>query len=463
MLLRNNLPSLDESSADPAGISITHSNELCDFKTVTTDEVYRKIGKLAGKSCVLDPLPALSQKKRLNELLPVLTQIMNLSLTSACVPSDTKIAVLKLLLKKPSLDCELFPNFRPVSDLKFISKVIEKEVARQLTEYLERTNQAVVFQSAYKKHHSTEIALFRVQNDILCAIDDNKAVVLLLDLSAAFDKVDHEILISRLFNRFGIKGNVLDWFSSYLHDRKQFVSINGHNSLLHTLQYGVPQGSVLGPLLYLLYTSPFADILQKHEMSYHLYADGSQIYTTFTFSSYTEMEIVKNRMMDCTKDIDRWMTVNKLKINKDKSKLIVFSSRYRQQTLFNSLQVGGQDFIICSESVRNIGITFDRTLTMSDHINVTCKSAYYHLRNIRRIRTYLTYNTAAILVHALVSSKLDHGNSLLYGLSKYQLSKLHCPECCGSCCLAVSLTRKYDHITPVLFELHWPPVEYRIK
>ena len=126
-----------------------------------------------------------------------------------------------------------------------------------------------MYQSAFKVLHSTETALLKVQNDILRAVDDNKSVILLLlDLSAAFDTVDHLILLSRLSHRFGIKGNALAWFDSYLKSRKQFVQIEDCQSSQRCLAHGVPQGSVLGPLLYSLYTSPIADIINLHNLQY---------------------------------------------------------------------------------------------------------------------------------------------------------------------------------------------------
>ena len=138
-------------------------------------------------------------------------------------------------------------------------------------------------QSAYKKHHSCETALLRVQNDILKSIDDKKCVVLLLlDLSAAFDTVDHKILLHRLRSRFGIKGKALLWLQSYLTDRSQSVQIDGSTSSTRPLRFGVPQGSVLGPLLYLLYTAPLGDLIRCHSMDFHMYADDTQLYTTFS-------------------------------------------------------------------------------------------------------------------------------------------------------------------------------------
>mgnify|MGYP000509554728 CR=1 FL=1 len=174
-----------------------------------------------------------------------------------------KEALISPLLKKSSLE-PIFKNFRPVSNLSFVSKLVEKVVASQLKKHMMENNLLQKYQSAYRPGHSTETALMKVQNDILCAVDKQRVVLLvLLDLSAAFDTVDHCILLKRLSSSIGISGTALSWLTSYLQKRTQCVVINGVTSANSEMKYGVPQGSVLGPLLFTIYTKPLARILEN--------------------------------------------------------------------------------------------------------------------------------------------------------------------------------------------------------
>ena len=165
-----------------------------------------------------------------------------------------------------------------MSNLSFISKLIERVVCTQLITHLKLNGLYELFQSAYREFHSTETALLRVQNDLLLSVDEYGGVILvLLDLSAAFDTIDHDKLLNLLSSRFGVRGSALEWIKSYLTNRKQSVLIYGERSEELELIYGVPQGSVLGPILFTLYTTPLGDICRKHNLVFHLYADDTQL------------------------------------------------------------------------------------------------------------------------------------------------------------------------------------------
>ena len=246
-----------------------------------------------------------------------------MSLESGHFPSSLKTAVLSPLLKKANLDHEVLANYRPISNLKVISKIIEKVVAVRLQKYLEANQLNEPLQSAYKPFHSCETALVRVYNDILVAIDKRHCVMLLLlDLSAAFGTMDHDILLTILYSKYSISGIALEWFRSHLTNRLQFALIEECRSQSHELKCGVPQSSVLGPILYVLYTAPLADIPRFHEMQFHFYADDTQLYIYFSTSNDMELTNSITKIMECLSDIDKWMSINRLKLNKDKTELL---------------------------------------------------------------------------------------------------------------------------------------------
>jgi hypothetical protein len=195
---------------------------------VTQDEVRQIIAKSPVKQCLLDPLPTWLLKQCLTSLLPHITKIINHSLSTGTVPESFKLAHVTPLIKKPSLNPSVLANYRPVSNLPFLSKVLERIVHAQLSEYISENNLQEKMQSAYRKHHSTETALIKVQHDILLALSEKKACLLvLLDLSSAFDTVDHSHLLSILQN-LGIGDTALCWFQSYLQHRRQVVLVGNH-------------------------------------------------------------------------------------------------------------------------------------------------------------------------------------------------------------------------------------------
>ena len=223
-----------------------------------------------------------------------------------------------LLLKKPSLSKDDMKKYRPVSNLTFISKVLEKAVAKKNSVAFKLYNKHLKsFQSVYKKFHSTETALLKIHNDILMAMDKGKVTALaLLDLSAAFDTIDHTILVGRLNTWFGIGGPALAWLSSYLLDRTQQIKLGDSFSPTAHLPFGVPQGSVLGPLLFTLYTTPLSTAIHGHRIQHHLYADDSQLYLSFSSAdSASSLTILQG----CLASVEKWMFQNKLKLNPGKN------------------------------------------------------------------------------------------------------------------------------------------------
>ena len=210
--------------------------QLHSFSTVTESDVRAVIMSSSGASCKLDPIPTWLLKLCIDELLPVITEMVNLSIRGGFVPADWKCALVKPLLKKP-----VFNNFRPVSNLSFIPKCAEKLVLKQLLSHCSENAPLLSNQSAYRKYHSTETCPLKVQNDILLSMDRQEVTLLvLLDLSAAFDTIDHNLLLDLLQSDFGVIGSALHWVRSFLSERQQRVVVGQSCSKDYQMEYGVP-------------------------------------------------------------------------------------------------------------------------------------------------------------------------------------------------------------------------------
>ena len=219
-------------------------------------------------------------------------------------------------------------------------------------------------QSAYRKYHSTETALLRVQYDLLRAVDQHQdAVLILLDFSAAFDTIDHDILLHRLCQSYGITRAALKWFSSYLRGRTQCIDIGGVLSDERLLDEGVPQGSVFGPAIFTMYTAPLGDIITSHGLNHMMYADHTQLYLILDPSKRSEG---LSRLERCVQYVKSWAVSNKLMLNESKTEVIHMSSRFAKTSSFPSLKIG-DSAIDVSVSARNLGVIFDSRLDMKEH------------------------------------------------------------------------------------------------
>ncbi|KAI2647011.1 RNA-directed DNA polymerase from mobile element jockey [Labeo rohita] len=374
--IRNTITNVDYTASNMSTSFVAPKEKLQYFTAIGQEELNKLITVSKPTTCLLDPVPT----KLLKELLPVaeepLLNIINSSLSLGHVPKPFKLAVIKPLIKKPQLDPSELANYRPISNLPFMSKILEKVISAQLCSFLQKNDIYEEFQSGFRPHHSTETALVKITNDLLLASDQGCiSLLVLLDLSAAFDTIDHDILIDRLQNYAGIQGQALKWFRSYLSDRYHFVYLNGESSQLSPVKYGVPQGSVLGPLQFSIYLLPLGNNIRKHGIGFHCYADDTQLYISTRPDDTSEL----SKLTECVKNVKDWMTNNFLLLNSDKTEI-----NNTQNLLTYNLQLDG--CTVTSTTVKSLGVILDSNLSFENHISHVTKTAFFHLRNIAKLR-----------------------------------------------------------------------------
>ena len=261
------------------------------------------------KSSDLDPIRTSLVKDCIDIITTPITSIINFSLTEGSSPSHFKSAHVSPSppVEKPSLNKDSMKNYRAVSNFSFLSKILERVVVNQLNSHINSSNTSNQYQSAYR-FNSTETAILKIHRDILTSMDTGKITALtLVDLSAAFDTIDHTILLRRLDDWFRVTRKGHDWFKSYLTDRCQRIKLGDCLSSKADLKFGVPQRSVLGPLLFTLYITPLGSMICEHAIPHHLYADDSQLYVSFASRNSAA---APNGLQSCLAAVQSWMLMN---------------------------------------------------------------------------------------------------------------------------------------------------------
>jgi len=449
--------SLDQP-ADPLYADKSHhGDDMHDVTPPTIEEVKKLITSMPLKSSNMDVIPTRLLKSCVDVFAPLIARLASLSFRDGCFPARFKVASVTPLLKKAGLDSDVPSNYRPISNLNNVSKIIEKLFLQKIIGHVSRSSNFNERQSAYRRGHSTETALLCLLNDVYCAAEKkNRSLLILLDLSAAFDTLDINTLLRRLELTFGITGTALSWLRSYLSDRSQFVRVGSEQSATTVCEFGVPQGSVLGPLLFTLYIAPIAAVISSFGVRHLQYADDTQLYVALENSdSVATLE-------HCADALYEWFSRNGLSLNPDKSEAIVMgtSARLRTEAPTSSVTVSGS-CISVANTVKSLGVTLDSALTFDHHVRNICKSSAYHLRALRHIRRSIDEHSAQSIACSLVGARIDYCNALLYGTSQANIDRLQRLQ--NSLARTVTGVRKYDHITPTLKQLHWLPISARIN
>ena len=270
-------------------------------------------------------------------------------------------------------------NYRPISNLSTISKILKRVVFKRLSFHVSALRNFNLFQSAYRSHHSTETALLYITDSLrnICATG-SAAVLVSLDISAAFDTINHPNMLHILEDYFHISGIALSWFQSSLSERKQFVKISCSSSTHVSLRFGVPQGSVLGPILFSLYTSPINEIIQKHDVLYHQFADDI---TLFTGASYLDPHPSFTKISECLTELNLWFSNNHLMLNLNKSEVMFVGSPI---LLFKS----NLPTLSVTSKLKILGVTLDSRLNFTHFVSQIIQASNFHLHAIRQARLH---------------------------------------------------------------------------
>ena len=357
------------------------------MRPIAEDEILKIIYKFdKNKSAGHDGIGNLIVKGVAKEIVHPLTAIFNLSLSTGKVPDNLKIAKVIPIHKKD--DKEIFSNYRPVSVLPCFSKILERLVFNRCTEFIENNKILNAKQFGFRVHHSTSMAIMQVVDKINDAVEKNETTIgVYLDLSKAFDTIDHDILLHKL-DYYGFRGIVLDWFRDYLSKRTQYVSYNDSKSDLKTILCGVPQGSILGPLLFILYINDITNTSTL--LDFLLFADD----TTILYSSsdiVSKIPLVNRELTE----VSNWFKANKLSVNATKTNYMIMGTQY--MTSMEDEGVSNVDIILDNTKLQRVdntkflGVTIDENLSWKNHIDGITKTISRNIGMINKLK-FLSLN-----------------------------------------------------------------------
>ena len=394
---------------------LTNKNQVDFFiEHISNEEILDTINNLESKSTGPQSIPVDLLKLIADLIVLPLCKIINNSFSSGIFPDALKVCKVVPIHKGGSMD-EL-NNFRPISLLSIFDKIIEKLMHKRLYKFLETHNILFENQFGFRKNNSTSLALIQITEKIKETIDNKKfGCGIFIDLRKAFDTVNHNILLNKL-EHYGIRGFALNWFNSYLSNRKQYVFHNGESSNLQPITCGVPQGSVLGPILFLLYINDLPNI--SNILQFYLFADDTNIY--YEAENLDKLELVINKEL---KKLHTWLIVNRLSLNIDKTNFVVFHPYNKPLKKHITLKIY-KKAISEKEQVKYLGITIDSTLSWRNHIDNVSNKISKTVGLLYKIRYFVDIKIIKTLYYSLVYPHLIYGIEVWGSAAETHLNKL---------------------------------------
>ena len=426
-----------------------------EIKEVTETQVEKLIMNMPDKKAAgMDGIKPIHLKKSLDVTLPVITNIMNSCIRQSVMPKSWKIAQVKPIQKiKNNMQAA---NQRPIALLPIMSKTLERLIYDQFIKYLEDDGRISMYQNGSRKKQSTETTLIKITNDIHRATDHGKATAMVSsDCSKAFDSISHPKMLQRLEN-LGLSEKSYSWLVSYLSERQQCTSMETEMSSIKSIKYGVPQGSVLGGLLFCLYVDP---LLAEIEIKREIYIDDLTIYHSFKPGEAAQIESLMN--YQCKK-IHSWYSANDLQLNATKTKYMLFGQPKAIEKVNEMMHIQiNQSKIEPSSTIKLLGVILDQKLAYKDHIENVTEKCSRLLYRLNRMRTLLTKSTVEKVINATVMSRLMYCATFLTSANK---ESIHLMQCTQNYAMKI-VTRNYlcTNLTPVYKRMKWLRVQEMIE
>lgn len=425
-----------------------------DFDEISVDKVLKLLKSVRSRAVGHDGIGMDMLSPICHQIAPFLAHILNFSLSSGTFPSIWKAANVIPLPKKPNPTS--LSQFRPISILPVLSKILEQFVNESLTNHLARNNLLNPMQSGFRPGHSTVSALVKITDDIRLNIENKMLTVLvLLDFSSAFNTVDLDILLAVL-KSMNLSPTVISWFHSYLSCRQQRIVSDDMVSDWCVLTSGVPQGGILSPILFSVFINGISSSLDSN---HHLYADDLQIYLATHFDSFSDAICKIN---DDLSRISCWTKAHGLLVNASKSQAIIigsshFISKVRDSVMPNVIFNGS--IIPYSSTVTNLGVTFDQHLSWAAHVDNISKKIFSSLHSLKRLQNFLPFNTKVMLAKSLLLPIIDYADVVFLDASVELVNRLERLQ--NMCIRFIFGLRKFDHISEFRLQLKWPTMQSR--